>query len=412
MLEVVYNRKPSAPVKLDLEPERKCTSKAPYIRMGAGSVTFEAQATDKDKNLDHMDFDLWPTGKWATTGDVLGSSGNVSTGSDKDTAFRSTPALSTSKLTNGTLYSWRVRAVDDAGSSSSYSPARTPCRFILDTSAPKPPKVSSTDFPDADGKENGFGNDAEDANWSTKKFGTPGSFTFRALDTDAIRYEYSFNGGNYNFSKSRTAGTATTVSTTITDAKPPTAGPNVLYVRAVDQAGNASDATMYFFYVSPRDQADAPGDFTGDTLPDLMTVTEQGNLALYPSQGQATAVTTGSGDLDYSMSGAYRANPAKDPSEDDGLQAFIAAPTGHFKGALITHNGDTYGGDGLQDLVVRVENKLWVYPGDGYSVAGHGIAPLRPGSRLLSLPPPEVERGLHGRGTAPRGDHRARVHRQ
>lgn len=71
-----------------------------------------------------------------------------------------------------------------------------------------------------------------------------------------------------------------------------------------------------------------------------MTVTEQGNLALYPSQGQATAVTTGIGDLDHSMSGAYRANPAKDPSEDDGLQTFIAAPTGHFKGALITHNGD------------------------------------------------------------------------
>lgn len=366
VLDLVYNRTPSAPVRLDLEPEGKCTAKTPYVRMGAGSVTFEAQASDKDKNLDHLNFDLWPTGKWGATGDLLGSSGTVSTGSDKDTAFRSTSAFSTSRLTNGTLYSWRVRAVDDAGSSSSYSPAKTPCRFILDTSAPKPPKVSSTDFPDADGNENGFGNDAEDANWSTKKFGTPGSFTFRALNTDAIRYEYSFNGGNYNFSKSRTAGTATTVTATVTDAKPPTAGPNVLYVRAVDQAGNVSDPTLYFFYVSPRDQADAPGDFTGDKLPDLMTVTEEGNLSLYPSQGQATAVTTGSGDLDYSMSGAYRANPAKDPSNEDGLQAFVAAPKGHFKGALITHNGDIYGGDGLQDLVVRVENRLWVYPGDGY----------------------------------------------
>ncbi|BFO20975.1 hypothetical protein SHKM778_73630 [Streptomyces sp. KM77-8] len=33
---------------------------------------------------------------------------------------------------------------------------------------------------------------------------------------------------------------------------------------------------------------------------------------------------------------------------------------------MITHNGDIYGGDGLQDLVVRVGGKLWVYPGDGY----------------------------------------------
>jgi hypothetical protein len=65
------------------------------------------------------------------------------------------------------------------------------------------------------------------------------------------------------------------------------------------------------------------------------------------------------------MSGAYRANPAKDPNGDD-LPPFAAAPTGHFKGSLITHNGDIYGGDGLQDLVVRVEGRLWVYPGDGY----------------------------------------------
>lgn len=45
---------------------------------------------------------------------------------------------------------------------------------------------------------------------------------------------------------------------------------------------------------------------------------------------------------------------------------YVSAPGGHFKGALITHNGDIYGGDGMQDLVVRLGSKLWVYPGDGY----------------------------------------------
>lgn len=65
------------------------------------------------------------------------------------------------------------------------------------------------------------------------------------------------------------------------------------------------------------------------------------------------------------LAGAYRSNPAKDPNGDD-LPPYVAAPSGHFKGALITHNGDIYGGDGLQDLVVRVGGKLWVYPGDGY----------------------------------------------
>ncbi|MDX2783897.1 DNRLRE domain-containing protein, partial [Streptomyces caniscabiei] len=363
-LELVYNRKPTAPTSLDLGPDAKCTTTQPYARMGSGSLTFTAKASDKDKNLDYLDFDLWPHGKWATTGDLLGATGKVSVGSDKDTALRTTKEFPTSKLTNGTLYSWRVRAWDDADASSSFSPAKTPCRFVLDTAAPKSPKVSSTDFTNADTEENGFGSGADDSKWSTKKFGTAGTFTVRALNTDVVRYEYGFNAPSYPFHLDRKAGTATTVSATLTNAKPPTAGPNVLYVRTVDSAGNVSQPTKYFFYVSPRDQADSPGDFTGDKLPDLMVVTDAGNLALYPSQA-ANDLTKGSGDLDYSMAGAYRSNPDKDPNGDD-LPPYAAAPSGHFKGALITHNGDIYGGDGLQDLVVRVGGKLWVYPGDGY----------------------------------------------
>ncbi|MEV4862139.1 DNRLRE domain-containing protein [Streptomyces ossamyceticus] len=364
VLELVYNRRPSAPTSLDLGPDAKCTTTQPYARMGSGSLTFTAKASDKDKNLEYLDFDLWPHGKWATTGDLLGATGKVTVGEDKGTALRTTKEFPTSKLTNGTLYSWRVRAWDDAKSSSSFSPAKTPCRFVLDTAAPKSPKVSSVDFPDADGDENGFGSGADDTKWSTKKFGTPGTFTVRALNTDVVRYEYGFNAPSYPFHLDRKTGTATTVSATLTNAKPPTAGPNVLYVRTVDSAGNVSQPSKYFFYVSPRDQADSPGDFTGDKLPDLMVVTEAGNLSLYPSQA-TNDLAKGSGDLDYSMAGAYRSNPAKDPNGDD-LPPYVAAPSGHFKDALITHNGDIYGGDGLQDLVVRVGGKLWVYPGDGY----------------------------------------------
>jgi hypothetical protein len=66
---------------------------------------------------------------------------------------------------------------------------------------------------------------------------------------------------------------------------------------------------------------------------------------------------------DYVRAGTLFAT--KDPNGDD-LPPYVAAPSGHFKGALITHNGDILGGDGLQDLVVRVGGKLWVYPGDGY----------------------------------------------
>ncbi|MFI9174067.1 DNRLRE domain-containing protein [Streptomyces lincolnensis] len=365
VLELVYNRKPSiVSNSLDLGPDGKCTTTKPYVRMGSGDLTFTAKAADKDKNLDYFDFDLWQTGQWEATGDLLKSTGKVSAGGDTDTALRTTGKFSTSTLKSGGTYSWRVRAVDDAGTTSGWYP-KTPCRFVLDTTAPRPPKVSSTDFPNADGSENGFGSGAEDATWSTKKFGTPGAFTVRAVNTDVVRYEYGFNSASYTGSLGRTGGTATSVSAVISGAKPPAAGPNVLYVRAVDSADNVSEPTKYFFYVTPRDQADRPGDFTGDQLPDMMVVTDAGNLALYPSQAVSTDTAKGTGDLDYSMSGAYQINRDKDPNGDD-LPPYVAAPGGHFKGSLITHNGDVYGGDGLQDLVVRVGGKLWVYPGDGY----------------------------------------------
>ncbi|WP_282697209.1 VCBS repeat-containing protein [Streptomyces sp. CC208A] len=365
VLEITYNRPPTPPTHHDLGPDFKCTTTPPYVRVGSSSLTFTARSTDSDDNLAYLDFALWPTNKWSVTGDMLKSTGTVSVGADTDAATRTTPGFSTSGLVNNTVYSWSVRAVDAAGSSSAYTP-KVPCRFIWDSAAPKPPRVRSTDFPNADGNENTFGNEPEDSNWSKLKFGTAGTFTFQALDSDVIRFEYGFNANNYPITVSRTAGASTSTITTVSGVKPPAAGPNVLYARTVDGAGHVSQPTKYFFYVTPRDQADPPGDVTGDTLPDLFAITGSKNLRLYPSQALRSDPSKGTGTFDYSMSGAYQLNPAKDPNGGDGLPVFIAPPAGHFSGALITHNGDFYGGDGFEDLIVRVGGKLWMYPGDGY----------------------------------------------
>ncbi|MFE5729936.1 DNRLRE domain-containing protein [Streptomyces sp. NPDC056528] len=365
VLELTYNRPPANPTSHDLDPDFKCTTSPPYVRVGASSLTFTARSTDSDGNLAYLDFALWPTNKWSTTGDLLKSTGTVSVGANTSDAKRTTPAFSTSGLTNNVSYSWTVRAIDAAGASSAYTP-KVPCRFIYDTLAPRTPKVTSTDFPNADGttNDNSFGNDPEDSNWSKKKFGTLGSFTFQAFDTDVVRYEYGFNANSYPFTLARAAGSSLTVA--ITNAKPPAAGPNVLYVRVVDGAGHVSEPRKYFFYVTPKDQADAAGDFTGDGLPDLFSISASNNLRLFPSQADNSTTPKGTGKFDYSMSGAYRLNPDKDPNGGDGKPIFTAPLAGHFSGALITHNGDFYGGDGLQDLIVRVGGKLWMYPGDGY----------------------------------------------
>ncbi|MQY16240.1 hypothetical protein SRB5_64380 [Streptomyces sp. RB5] len=370
-VELVYNRRPSAPTSLDLDPERSCDTTAPYINVSNIDLTFWASTKDQDANLSSVRFELWPTG--GSTTNLLGSKATVSVGSQKATArvhtdpFDPTSAdgNAANDLKNGTTYSWRARSMDTFGASSGYSPASTPCRFVFDTARPAPPTVTSTQFPDADGNNNGFLNEDEDANWSTVKFGTAGSFTFKASQTDVVRYEYGFNSPDYPFSITRTNGAATSTLTTASNVKPQAAGPNVLFVRAVDDAGNVSEPTKYFFYLTPRDKADSPGDFTGDDLPDLMVIDGTGALRLYANQGTVADPTKGSGDLDYSMSGAYLPNPQKDPNGDD-LPVYTAPPTGYWKNTLITHLGDVYGGDGLQDIVAVREGKLWVYPGDGY----------------------------------------------
>ncbi|MFJ3768723.1 DNRLRE domain-containing protein [Streptomyces sp. NPDC090082] len=368
-VDLVYNRPPAPPTGLDLDPDLSCDTTAPYINVSASSLTFWGNASDKDGNLASLVFDLWPSG--GSTTNLLGAKGTVSVGSQTKSARVHTDPVPTGnvtgglKLVSGKTYSWRARAVDKAGKSSDYSHKTTPCRFVFDTSRPTPPTVGSSQFPDADANDNGFNNEPEDMKWSTVKFGTAGSFTFRASQTDVVKFEYGFNQASYPFSVARTAGSPVTTPTTVSNVKPPLAGPNVLYARAVDGAGNRSEPRKYFFYVTPRDKADQPGDFTGDALADLMVVDAGGNLRLYPSEA-TTDLLKGTGDLDYSMSGAYRGNPDKDPTRNDGKPVFIGAPSGYWKKTQIAHLGDVYGGDGLQDLVAVREGRMWVYPGDGY----------------------------------------------
>jgi endonuclease/exonuclease/phosphatase family metal-dependent hydrolase len=97
-------------------------------------------------------------------------------------------------------------------------------------------------------------------------------------------------------------------------------------------------------YAEPRKGSGVPGDLTNDRRPDLVAVQNEGNLRLYPGTG-------------------------------DGL---LHAPyqqigTGGWTNALVTHRGD-WTADGREDLVVRIGDRLWVYPTNGYGGPGTRIA--------------------------------------
>ncbi|MHA5053003.1 DNRLRE domain-containing protein [Streptomyces sp. SD15] len=361
-VELDYNRPPREPTNLDMDPELYCDTTADkdgkYVNVGKTAVAFWASATDPDGNLSKIHFDVWPTGD----ADNEVASVDISVGAEGGSKARvHTAEIPSSKFQTGKTYSWQARSIDKRGASSTNAPkGTTPCRFTFDGTPPSSPTVGSPDFPAADANRDGDTDDSGDNRWSEKRFGTQGTFTFKS-SADAVHFDYGFNG-SYDRSANRKSTDPLTV--TVTDVKPPQAGPNVLYVRAVDSAGNPSQPSKYFFYVKPRDTADAAGDFTGDKLPDLFTVNGDNNLRLYPSEA-TTELTKGTGDLFASMPAAYRANPERDPADSDD-PAYVSAPAGDWQDALITHLGDAYPGDGVEDLIARREGKLWLYPGDGY----------------------------------------------
>ncbi|MFJ3924698.1 hypothetical protein [Streptomyces sp. NPDC090022] len=76
---------------------------------------------------------------------------------------------------------------------------------------------------------------------------------------------------------------------------PDNAGPNVLYVRTVDKAGNPSQPAAHPFYVRPRAGMDKPGDATGDGIPDIWAVSGNGNGSQYLTRGGTSSVGQAAG---------------------------------------------------------------------------------------------------------------------
>ncbi|WP_246150571.1 VCBS repeat-containing protein [Streptomyces qinzhouensis] len=343
-LDIEYTRPPKEPTGLTVNG-RACDTTSPYTTYGKGNLTFAATSSDPDGDLKSLHFQIWrsdaPTPK-IFDNIVPAPSGPGSKNIDK------------SNFVNGKTYYWQVKAVDGAGTSSTYAPPGTgTCRFVYDDTAPASPDVTSADFPEDDG--NG-------GKWSVKPFGTAGKFIIKPAasgGTGTDKFYWSFNRESFVAERSATVAQGAAGIT----LSPPNAGPNILYVKAADAAGNMSlTSTRYTHYVTPRDKADAPGDVTGDGTPDLYVIDATGDLRLYPAEPN--------GDLHSSLAAAHDDGKAIElDADDDGKPdyGYHWVDANGNNPALITHNGDFTGGDGVQDLVARMpDGKLYIYRGDGY----------------------------------------------
>ncbi|UNM12003.1 VCBS repeat-containing protein [Streptomyces formicae] len=335
-ITIVYNRKPAEPSQLHMTPGPDCDTTAPYASVGKSDLVFDAKSTDPDGDLKYLDFEVWQSGSTARVHD-----GNVAVDSTGKASISLDGADGTeTKFVNGKTYFWRVRALDNSGAASTYAPAGTvDCGFVYDSTAPNSPDVSSAQFPMADD---------EQQPWSTVPFGTGGDFkmTPAATGDGTVRFVYSFNFESYH------------LGATVADAadgvplSPPYAGPNILYVKSVDAAGNMSPtATKYLHYVRPRDSGDQPGDVNGDTYDDLLAVDSTGNLRSYGGDSR--------GDLHVHTAAAHDGGK---PLPDGFWKGSDGSPT-----TLISHTADWYPGDGITDMLARTpDGKLSLYPGDGY----------------------------------------------
>ncbi|MCZ7433244.1 DNRLRE domain-containing protein [Streptomyces sp. WMMC1477] len=330
-IDITYNHRPDDPTGLTMSPGPGCDRESPYGSVGKSDLTFRARGSDPDGDLSTLHFRIWPTGNFEN----LLYDGERAT----DSNGYASVTLPWETFDHDVEYTWAVRAVDEEGRASRFSPFPKPyCAFVVDHVRPPSPSVTSAAFPPP-------GEDG--STWSTIPFGNPGDFTFSVTSAaeDVAAYEYSLNEGSYDQPVAAEEDGTATVS-----LKPSYAGPNHLYVRAVDSSGNRSARTRYRFHVTPPSGLDAPGDLNGDGHPDLVAIDDDGNLRTYPAddRGDPHIHGTGAHDAGQALPDGYWADATDEP-------------------ALISHTGDWFPGDGITDLLARMpDGKLYLYPGDGY----------------------------------------------
>ena len=297
---------------------------------GAGNgsnVTLNATVTSniEGENV-RAQYTLWDNS--ATSGaadtDVVASpdSGYVSSGTPVDTPV----GLA---LKDGHAYAWTADAYDGILTS-----ADAPdCSFDVDLTPPTVPVVSSAAFPPSGS-----------VTASPPAVGATGTFSLASTDpvpagcastclaSGVSRYEYSFN------TALPTVGATTAQPGQAVSFTAARWGTNILYVAAVDNAGNVSQVAQYDFYVefTPGTKI-TPGDVNGDGIPDLLATDTTGDLLLYP------------GNSDPAVTPVQAGTPATSPDGTD------------WNTYQIAHRGSMSSGGTVDDLFLHKGANLWLY---------------------------------------------------
>lgn len=169
---------------------------------------------------------IWDGGEWLSEPSAANAAGSQFS---LDLSTIANPPT----LPENTPIGWILRA-DDGESQGpwSWTGDATRCRFIIDPTAPAPPEVTSTDFPDG--------------NTVTPGVGEIGELTVDTADDDVKSYEVDFNkddAGPVTLTPDQLGGAVTA------SFMPRVPGRQLMTVNALDAAGNGS-TNVYSFRVS------------------------------------------------------------------------------------------------------------------------------------------------------------------
>ncbi|WP_409057016.1 LamG-like jellyroll fold domain-containing protein [Streptomyces sp. SYP-A7185] len=253
-LEVTYNRPPYQPQldELSMNPGGKCTYGQATKHYTKKTPTLSATIWDPDHgdnggNTEKVraQFEIFWTTSSGSTKSYTVTTDYKQSNSDRDrdsgwerfkyTVGDDIPGDGTGAFTppQNTVIGWWVRGNDgEAWGPWSNAGSGTRCEFILDSTKPEAPTVMSDEYPDDDLWHAGVGD--------------YGTFELYSPGTDVTKYIYEFTGEGEKTIIPDEPGRAAKVRW-----MPGREGPKTLIVKAVDQAGNAKQATAgYTFRVS------------------------------------------------------------------------------------------------------------------------------------------------------------------
>ncbi|MEF2528336.1 hypothetical protein [Streptomyces sp. CS62] len=248
-----YNTPPAKPSDLSTNPSVPCTG-------GIFGLTSEVELRARVR--DDEDTNLRAYFQWGKVGAGASGSQHVDVSSGGIAVVR----IDASKLDGS--YWWKAATTDWTAP----SPDSDQCVFTVDRSRPsKLPSVTSADFPETG------------SNKPSKPARTSGTFVFGPNGVDDV------TGYVWWSDQDSTVREVKAVNKDLSSApvsfKPYSAGPQYIYVRSVDKAGNQSDQYAYHFQPQRLPGPDKPGDLNGDGTVDLWSVDPNtGTLRTYAWQ--------------------------------------------------------------------------------------------------------------------------------